>query len=96
MYCFQITTDHLSAPEEPGDVGGTWIGPLRPKDADRTRSRMFHLYDDDQTLAYSGRLYWSEGPQPSEPVCYELWRWGAAQAGTTVLRFHGRPDWTIA
>ena len=96
MFCFQITTDHLTAPGEVGDTKGCWFGQHEQIDTKQAHSRLFHLYDDDGVLAFTGRMYWTGEPVPSELDSYEVLRWGAGQVGATRLTFHGKPAWTLA
>ncbi len=54
----------------------------------------YELIDDDGLVNYRGWVWFSD-PDDNDDEVYDLYTFGMADAGTTVLRFPNHPEWDI-
>lgn len=107
MFAFKILKDYQSDPSskyyDPAyDRNGREYRDKELITDPDAESRIFYMYDDDGILYYKGRAYWKyddtynwDGDGPIEEDAMDLFDWGARDAGTVLLKFHGKPGWNI-
>lgn len=53
------------------------------------------MYDGDQTLCYTGTLYWDGGPQPSEDARSAVLGDGKLSQSCVTVRYEDRTNWDV-
>ena len=107
-----LKEDHLygetyDPPEETVFMYDSVEDRIADKHIDFPYSRAFKAYDDDGTLYFSGRLEWDDNSGgavipgakydgPDEDTLYEAFCFLQRGWGTTAVKYHGKPGWTIA
>lgn len=101
-YAWMITKDHLFDGEgitgdEAGTSGPSNADPVLLERVRQGEGKTFRMWDDDGELYYTGRLitradkYWGFEQIMAAP----LDDFGTPNAGCTLIKWHGHPEWTI-
>ena len=101
-YGWIITKDHLA--ESMNDEYGNDTGVCGPRDITPEietalkagKGHTFYMYDDDGEKYYTGKmLATGEDVDSEEAISSPLDNFGMPNAGCTLIKYHGKPEWAI-
>lgn len=104
-----ITTDHLyetsddqqTATNEAG-ISGPHNAPARllnglgdPMSDIYRKADVFHIYDDDGVIYYTGRLATIDDTPDEDAQMAPLYDFGGPNASAVLIKYENHPEWTI-
>lgn len=93
-YAWIITADQIDEGAAVGTMGPATITPWQEEALTAGKGHTFYLLDDDGERYYKGRAVWNPRFEGHEDQVFgPLDDFGAPNAGCTLIRWHGRPEW---
>lgn len=80
--------------DDTGVMGPRNISEKMEADLKAGKGYTFYMYDDDGERYYKGRAIWDAEDEGSEEACFgPLDDFGRPNAGCTLIKWHGHPEW---